>query len=226
VEVAGTFHEDVGFWQSRFGYRATEGEVLNLAIGQGPNDQTPLKMAQFYLAIARDGTAPPPRLLRAVRSSQDSAGGGGSWRRIEVPVEGGWSLNLSQEALETMREGLRAVVRPGGTAFLSSLEHWDLMGKTGTSENPPNPDHAWFAGIAGPRGEDPEIVVVVIVEFGESGSGVAAPLMSKTADYFLRRKHGIPVDSIQTLREHLFVGRPAPWAYVAGGDEEAGGGDV
>ncbi len=207
-EARGIFPADKGFWEERFGYRATEGEVLNLAIGQGPNSQTPLKMAQFYLAIARDGTAPPPRLLKT-----------------DQPSEGGWSLDLSPEALETMREGLRAVVQPGGTAHLSSLEHWDLMGKTGTSENPPNPDHAWFAGIAGPKGGDPEIVVVAIVEFGEHGSSVAAPLVAKTADYFLRRKYGIPVDSIQTLREHYNVGRPAPWALVEAAGDGTGGGD-
>ena len=107
---------------------------------------------------------------------------------------------------------------------MSSLEHWDLMGKTGTVENPPNPDHAWFAGIAGPKGEEPEIVVVVIVEFGESGSQVAAPIMAKTADFFLRRKYGIPVDSIQTLGEHLLAGRPAPWAAVAEVGSGIGGG--
>jgi penicillin-binding protein 2 len=205
AETQGLFPDDTTYWERapQFGYKATEGEVFSLAIGQGPNAQTPLKMAQFYLAIARDGSAPPPRL-----------------RKTEDPPEGGWSLDLSREALETMREGLRGVVRPGGTAYLSSLEHWDLMGKTGTVQNPPNPDHAWFAGIAGPRGGEPEIVVVVIVEFGQSGSGVAAPLVAKTADYFLRRKYGIPVDSIQTLREHLLTGRPAPWAaaLAAGGD--------
>ena len=195
-EARGEFPSDRKWWEEtpQFGYRATEGEVLNLAIGQGPNSQTPLKMAQFYLAIARDGSAPPPRLLHA-----------------EGPVEGGWSLDLSPEALETMREGLRAVVRPGGTAHLSSLEYWDLMGKTGTVQNPPNPDHAWFAGIAGPLDGDPEVVVVVIVEFGESGSGVAAPLVAKTADFYLRSKHGIPHDTIQTLREHYMAGRPTPW---------------
>ncbi len=200
-EARGNFPDDPTWWERapQFGYRATEGEVLSLAIGQGPNSQTPLKMAQFYLAIARDGTAPPPRLLRTGE-----------------PPEGGWSLNLTQDALETMREGLRGVVQPGGTAYLSSLEHWDLMGKTGTVQNPPNPDHAWFTGIAGPRGGDPEIVVVVIVEFGESGSGVAAPLMAKTADYYLRRKYGIPTDSIQTLGEHWRTGTPAPWAGTLG----------
>ena len=196
-EARGNFPDDPTWWERapQFGYRATEGEVLSLSIGQGPNSQTPLKMAQFYLAIARDGTAPPPRLLKG-----------------EGPLEEGWSLDLSHEALETMREGLRGVVQPGGTAYLSSLEHWDLMGKTGTVQNPPNPNHAWFTGIAGPWGGDPEVVVVVIVEFGESGSGGAGPLVAKTADFYLRRKYGIPVDSIQTLREHYLAGRPAPWA--------------
>jgi len=43
------------------------------------------------------------------------------------------------------------------------------------------------------------------VEFGGSGSRVAAPLVSKTADFYLRRKHGIPIDTIQTLGEHLMT---------------------
>jgi len=132
-------------------------------------------------------------------------------------------LNLSPEALEIMREGLRGVVRLGGTAHMATLEHWDLMGKTGTVQNPPNPDHAWFAGIAGPWGAPPEIVVVVIVEFGQSGSGVAAPLVAKTADFYLRKKYGIPIDSIQTLGEHYRTGTPAPWA-AALERAQAGGG--
>jgi len=203
-EAQGQFPEGPSYWERTRGYRPTEGEVLNLAIGQGPNSQTPLKMAQFYLAMARDGSAPPPRLLRT-----------------EGEPEGGWSLDLSPESLAIMREGLRGVTEPGGTAYLSSLEHWAIMGKTGTVQNPPNPDHAWFAAIAGPRQGPPEVVVVVIVEFGESGSGVAAPLAAKTADYYLRRKHGIPTDTIQTLGEHYRTGRPAPWAAHLQGDAES-----
>ena len=57
-ELAGSFPADVGYWEERYGARATEGEVLSIALGQGPNSQTPLKMAQFLLAIARDGSAP------------------------------------------------------------------------------------------------------------------------------------------------------------------------
>jgi penicillin-binding protein 2 len=159
-------------------------------------------MAQFYLAIARDGSAPSPRL----------AGRG------IAPASAGWELDLSQEDLATMREGLRRVTAPGGTAYFASLEHWDLFGKTGTGQNPLSvqglaEDDAWFAGMAGPKGGTPEIVIVVLVQYGGGGSSVAAPIMAKAADFYLRRKHGIPVDTIQTLGEHI---RTRGWPAWAG----------
>jgi penicillin-binding protein 2 len=197
-ESRGVFPESRDYWVREFNYDPQENEVLNLAIGQGPNDQTPLKMAQFYLALARNGTAPTPHLLE----NPD-------------PTEG-WRLDVSTESIEVLREGMRGVTSPGGTAYFgTALEHWEVLGKTGTSQNPQDTlrAHAWFAGMAGPWGGDPEIVVVALVEFGESGSGVAAPLVAKTADFYLRRKYGMPPpDSIQTLGEHYNSGRPAPWA--------------
>jgi penicillin-binding protein 2 len=204
-ESQGIFPNDRGWWErnANFRYVATEGEVLNLAIGQGPNSQTPLKIAQFYLAIARDGVAPSPMIVQG------------------EPVAEGWSLNLAPEHIESLREGLRMVTAPGGTAhFGTALEHWEVIGKTGTGETAASVqgglgrNHAWFAGMAGPPGAPPEIVVAVIVEYGDAGSAVAAPIGSKTADFYLRRKYGIPVDSVQTYLEHIRAGRPAPWYRV------------
>lgn len=198
-ENRGIFPADRSFWNERFGYSPQEGEVLSLAIGQGPNSQTPLKMAQFYVALARDGSAPPPMLAEGVELGE------------------GWNLNLQPDHLDALHEGLRAVTLPGGTAhYGTALEHWDILGKTGTGQNPLSvqglaEDDAWFAGMAGKPGEDPEIVVVVLVEFGASGSQTAAPIMAKTADFYLRKKYGMPIDSIQTYREHLVAGRPTPW---------------
>ena len=196
-ESSGIFPEGRDFWQRAFGYDPLEGEVLSLAIGQGPNSQTPLKMAQFYLALARDGSAPTPHLIEDPDPNE------------------GWRLNVSTESIEVLREGLRGVTSPGGTAYFgTALEHWEVLGKTGTSQNAQDTvrAHAWFAGMAGPWDGEPEIVVVALVEFGESGSGIAAPLMAKTADFYLRRKYGLPIDTIQTLGEHYNMGRPAPWA--------------
>jgi penicillin-binding protein 2 len=170
-----------------------------MAIGQGPNDQTVLKMAQFYLALAGDGSAPTPSLRRGVSAGE------------------GWKLDLSPASIRALRLGLEAVTAPGGTAYMSSLQYWDLIGKTGSGQTSdrgrPN---SWFAGMAGPWGGNPEIVIVALAEFGVGGSATAAPLAAKAADFYLRRKHGIPVDSIQTLREHIMAGRPAPWAGRVG----------
>jgi penicillin-binding protein 2 len=195
-EKAGIFPADAEFWQNRFGYSPNESEVLSLAIGQGPNSQTPLKMAQLYTALARDGSSPAPSFFIG---RQDEAEG--------------FELKLHAEGIEALRQGMRQVVGRGGTAYMSSLPYWDLMGKSGTGQNSLSlqglaDDHAWFAAIAGPRGKPPEIVVVVLVEFGGGGSAVAAPIAAKAADLYLRRKYGVPVDTIQTLREHRIAGRP------------------
>lgn len=198
-EQSGFFPAGVEYWQERYDYRAGEGEVLNLALGQGPNDQTPLKMAQFYLAVARDGSAPAPALRRTA----------------ETPP--GWRLDVSQESLNQLREGLRRVTAEGGTAHMSSLEHFEVIGKTGTAQSGGDrPDHAWFTSIAGLPGGPPEIVVVALVEFGGSGSTTAAPVAAKTADFYLRGKHGIPRDTIQTLLEHIQAGRSTSWARNRG----------
>lgn len=195
-EEAGIFPGGQEYWVERFGYVPTEGEVLNLALGQGPNSQTPLKMAQFFLAVARDGSAPAPALRRSASTPE------------------GWKLDISQESLEKLREGLRRVTAAGGTAHMSSLQHFDLIGKTGTAQSSSEqPDHAWFTAIAGPWDGDPEVVVVVLVEFGGSGSGVAAPVAAKAADFYLRGQHGIPRDTIQTRLEHIRAGRStASWS--------------
>jgi penicillin-binding protein 2 len=198
-EMVGIFPESRDYWQRTWGYRAAENEVMTMAIGHGPNDQTPLRMAQFYLALARDGDAPAPRILRDEGAE----------------IEPAWAMDLSPESLEALRDGLRAVTRPGGTAFLrAALQHWDIIGKTGTARVfAHRPAHAWFSGMAGRWGGPAEIVVVVILEEGESGSAAAAPIAAKAADFHLRRKYGIPVDTIQTLWEHNVAGIPAPWAW-------------
>ncbi|MGQ0561456.1 MAG: penicillin-binding protein 2 [Gemmatimonadota bacterium] len=193
IERAGNFPDEPDWFRRRFGWKPTQAEVLSLAIGQGPNDQTPLKMAQFYAALAANGRVGPPRLAN-----------------VPGDTAGGWDLHLSQESLKWLREGLRRVTAPGGTAGMSALEHWDWIGKTGTSQNPHGDDHAWFVGMAGPRDGAPEVVVAALIEFGEHGSE-AAQYAAKTADYYLRRRHGMKTDTIQTLREYLIAGRPTNW---------------
>jgi penicillin-binding protein 2 len=205
TESRGVFPEALTFWETRFGYRPAANEVMPLAIGQGPNDQTPLRMAQFYAALGRDdGVAPTPRLAQG-------AGDG----ELLPP----WELHTEPEFLRALRQGLREVTAAGGTAFRASLEHFDLLGKTGTAQRAgQDRADAWFLGLAGPWGVPPEVAVAVILEEGESGSQRAAPIASKAVDFYLRHKYGIPQDSLQTLGEHLDAGISPPWARWVAAD--------
>jgi penicillin-binding protein 2 len=215
TESAGTFPEDSEWYRRRFGWTPTPSEVMSLSIGQGPNAQTPLRMTQFFSALAGTGTAPVPHLLD---SGADA-----------LPIE--TELNVAPATLAAVRDGLNRVMTPGGTAYMSSLRRWKSYGKTGTSQNSQDlkRPHAWFTGFAGPYDGEPEIVVSAVVEFGESGSQAAAPLAMKVADFYLNKKYGFPTDpTAQTLRERLTGGRGAdpvrPSAQSGETTPAAGGG--
>lgn len=125
---------------------------LNLAIGQGENDQTLLNMVRFYSGIAGDGIMVPPHLVqpRAGSRSRD--------------------LGLSADQLRLLRRSMTEVVTRG-TASASGGRDIDMAGKTGTAQNPHGEDHGWFIGYA--PAENPVIVVGALFEFGLHGSSVA-----------------------------------------------------
>jgi cell division protein FtsI/penicillin-binding protein 2 len=204
-EKTGNFPDGRDWYVRRFGWRPPPSEVMNVAIGQGPNDETPLRMAQFFSALAAGGVSRTPHLVM----------------RPNVPVE--TDLQLSPATLAAVREGMARVIEEGGTAHAVELEHWQLFGKTGTSQNTADPrrPHGWFTGFAGPRGRAPEVVVAVIVEFGESGSGSAAPIGAKVADYYLNKLHGRPTPPLsapESARVGALTGTGGTQAALAAAD--------
>ena len=69
TERTGTFPGGNDWYKKRFGWNPTPSEVMSLAIGQGPNSQTPLRMAQFFAALAGNGTsARPGSSIRPLRA--------------------------------------------------------------------------------------------------------------------------------------------------------------
>jgi penicillin-binding protein 2 len=85
-------------------------------------------------------------------------------------------LGLKAGTLRALRKGLRMVVTQGTATILNDPSLPPVAGKTGTGEDPPRPDHAWFGGYA-PAGKP----TLVIVAFGENSGGyggtVAAPMV-------------------------------------------------
>lgn len=190
AELPGIFPSGLAWYAKRFGVPAVPSDVMSLAIGQGPNAQTPLRMAYVYSAIAGDGSAPPPHIVDGDTLDRGP----------------GIDLGLDSRGLEALWEGLRLVTEEQGTALQSSLARYKLYGKTGTAQNPQGPDHGWFAGFAGRPGGNPDIAIAVIVEHGLHGDA-AAPLGAKIVNFYLDRKYGHPFDPQPTLGERWRAGR-------------------
>jgi penicillin-binding protein 2 len=179
----------VVWWKRRFGYPPQPSEVMPLAIGQGPNAQTVIKMAEFYSALAGNGTTRAPHLVASPDDGKRSM-----------------DLGLTPQQLAWLWEGLARVTDAEGTALQSSLARYKLMGKTGTAQNPHGADHGWFVGFAGVPGGTPEVVVAALVEHGLHGDATA-PLASKIANFYLDRVHHHPFDPRPTLGERWRAGQ-------------------
>ncbi len=157
------------------------GYTINLSIGQSPLEVTPIQVAQLYSAIAMDGVLFRPRLVTRITRPDGVEEFPPRSRRIE----------LSAESLGLVKEGLREVTREGGTAYAAfkDLQHLNVAGKTSTAEVGAGEDkknHAWFIAFA--PADAPEIVVVVLVEEGETGGRTAAPLAAEFLEgYFAGR---------------------------------------
>ncbi|MCB1171939.1 MAG: penicillin-binding protein 2 [Leptospiraceae bacterium] len=163
---------DARWKKINLGNRWYDGDTLNLAIGQGYLQTTPIEMLVAYGAIANGGKLMRPFLLKEIRDPDHHL-----IRRImpgsvkEVPI--------TPQSLATVRAGLRAVVARGTSRGLS-IYKVPIAGKTGTAQTRSSrtaSSHAWFVGYA-PYDAPPEdtIVVVVFVEHGQGGSAAAAPI--------------------------------------------------
>lgn len=170
-ETAPIWPDAVAYFDRVFGPgNWSNGETLNLSIGQGRNSQTVLNMARFYTALATDGSAARPEVVR--RDPQ----------RTQV-------MRLTAEQLAGLRQAMGDVVSGRGTAGSAVIQGVQLAGKTGTAQNETPRDHAWFVGFA-PQ-EAPEIVVAVMLWQGEHGSA-AARLASKVISHYLKRPAIVP----------------------------------
>lgn len=198
TEIASTFPQSPEWWERRYGYRPQPSEIMSLSIGQGAVTMTPLKVAQIVSGFARpDGRMVVPRLVQS-----------------DAPPTFLDEYQIDQEQIAGIRKGMRLVLGPGGTAGLSTLDYWDVGGKTGTAQNSRGADHAWFVGFGAPPGEEPEIVAVMLVYFGESGSSTASAPVMNAINFYLNRQHGRPFDRYATPREKLREGVSFDWKIV------------
>jgi penicillin-binding protein 2 len=161
------FPESLDYFNRKYGRNWSQSVVLSMAIGQGDNSQTILNMARFYSALATDGSAAKPEVVRG--------------KPERTPM-----VKLSAEQMDQVRAALIGVVA-GGTASRSAIKGVQLAGKTGTAQSGTldafgkELNHAWFVGFA--PADDPKIVVAVMIEFGGHGTRAAAIASAIIANY-------------------------------------------
>jgi penicillin-binding protein 2 len=145
------------------------GDSINMSIGQGFMQATPLQVANMFAVPANNGYRVTPHLLKDNEEHRN-------WKE---------SLELSDATIDVLHQGLRQVIT-GGTGQSLNVPHLPpLSGKSGTAEAPPGLSHAWFGAYA-PM-EKPEVVVVAFAEHSGGGGGkVAAPMVLKVLEAYFK----------------------------------------
>ena len=157
------------------------GETISVSVGQGAVTTTPIQLAYMIGGIASGGDFKQPHLLKSAQNVGE--------RRVE----------LSDDTVEKVTQGMYDVVNEGGTAGASRLEGIEFCGKTGTAQvigedakarygkgDKKFRNNAWFVGYA-PR-RNPEIVVSVLVEEGGHGAASSAPIAREIVKAYYDKK--------------------------------------
>lgn len=184
------------YYKKRMGF-VPPGAVVNMSIGQGDLNVTPMQVAVAYSAIANGGIVLKPQLVTKIQDQQGNV-------LQEFAPEIKANLSDSSYNFSDIVKALSYVAEPGGSAYglrynpkFSDVAKWlkennlRVTGKTGTAqvvklaknikhlfdiEQVPykQRDHAWFVGLY-PH-EKPEIVVVVMTEHGGFGGSTSGPV--------------------------------------------------
>jgi penicillin-binding protein 2 len=154
------------------------GDIL-LMIGAGNVQVTPLQLATAYGAIANGGRLCRPFLVDRITDAEgDVVRDPGPRCRDRLPYSAG--------ELAYIRTALASAVSSGTAACAFSgfpLSEIPVAGKTGTAEREPYQDTSWFASMVGPL-DDPDYVVVTMVEQGGFGAQTAAPITRRIIERF------------------------------------------
>ncbi|MDR8389773.1 penicillin-binding protein 2 [Aliifodinibius sp. S!AR15-10] len=162
------------FGEGRWGI----GDLINLGVGQGVISVSPLQMAVVAAGIANNGYRVQPHLVKRIRTPEGKI--------LDTNTELHKISWVEQAQIDVVKEGMRRVVTDGSGRYYANLDSIKVAGKTGTAQNPHGKDHGWFISFA-PL-ENPQIVVVVLMENSGYGSISAAPVASLLIEQYLKGK--------------------------------------
>ncbi|MCR4923223.1 MAG: penicillin-binding protein 2 [Lachnospiraceae bacterium] len=155
-------------------------ELMQVSIGQGKTQITPIHMNMITCAIANEGTLMRPYVIDRIVNAD-----GKQVKKFRVKEYG---KLLDEKYCTILRELMTKVVEEGTASRLKDTVGYKAAGKTGSAEYSSNKvmSHAWFTGYA-PL-EDPQVAVTVIAEEAGSGGEIAVPMARKVFDAWAKEK--------------------------------------
>jgi penicillin-binding protein 2 len=134
------------------------GDTINLSIGQGDINTTPLQLADMMALIINGGNVYQPYILKEVRDAT-------TFQVVEkVTPKILRTTSLRPETVKEMKSALRSVVTNGTPKDVMTTKAIQIAAKTGTSETGNVEDkHSWFVAYAPYDYSDINDVVVAVV---------------------------------------------------------------
>ncbi len=160
-------------------YPQSEGEAVQMAIGQGGILASPLQVANMMAAIGNGGTLYRPQIVEKIAGPD-----GKPSFTFQPEIKN--KLALSAANLKILQDAMRSVVeKPRGTAYsIFTGMSIPIYGKTGTASNTAN-SHAWFAGYTNAgQADKPDIAIAVLCENAGEGSEIAAPIFRRLVETY------------------------------------------
>ncbi len=152
------------------------GEAANFSFGQGMLSATPIQIAQMMSTIANGGMAVTPRITKGFTNDGEV---------ISEHTEQAVSQRILEEGVAQQVRNMMVSVVENGSGKKAKPYVGGAGGKTSSAQTGMYIDgeevvHAWFAGFY--PIDEPKYAIVVLVEGGEAGQDVAAPIFKEIAD--------------------------------------------
>jgi penicillin-binding protein 2 len=154
-------------------------ETMDASIGQSFHSITLLQLANYVSMIANGGIHYRPYLVDRVVDSD------GNVLMVAEP-EVLHKMEVMDLNWEIIREGMKQVTMPGGTASRLANLPVKAAGKTGSAQvagrGSDIPSHGFFVGYA--PADNPEIALVVFIKYGGTGGASAVPVAEKILESY------------------------------------------
>lgn len=162
----------------RIGERWYTGDTINMSIGQGFLQMTPIQVLRVYAFFANGGKLINPHLNITAQTRDDT------------PDE---LSDIDPDVLNIINKGLMATVSYG-TGRIAKMTDFLVAGKTGTAEDPPRKvAHSWFASYA--PADNPKVAMIVFGQNGGHSDELAVPIARMIYESPEMRKYIVDVEN-------------------------------